>query len=64
VFGDCITADYFVFDRYSEDVGLDDMINGLIMLDIATGFLDCEPSRERDAETTAANLGFSLVVQP
>ena len=58
VFGDCITADYFVFDRYGEDVGLDDMINGLVMLDIATGFLDCEPSRERDADTTAANLGF------
>ena len=26
------------------------------MLDVATGFLDCEPSRERDADTTAANL--------
>ena len=58
VFGDCITADYFVFDRNSEDVGLDDMINGLVVLDAATGFLDCEPSRERDAEMTAAILGF------
>ena len=57
-FGDCITADYFVFDRQSDDFGLDDMINGLVMLDVATGFLDCEPSRERDAEITGANLGF------
>ena len=57
VFGDCITAGYVVFDRDSDDVGLDDMINGLVMLDVATGFLDCEPSRDRDAEITAANLG-------
>ena len=46
-----------MFDRHSDDVGLDDMINGLVMLDVATDFLDCEPSRERDADTTAANLG-------
>ena len=26
------------------------MLNGLVMLDVATGFLDCEPSRERDPE--------------
>ena len=58
VFGDCITADYFGFDRHSEDVGLDDMLNGLVMLDGATGFLDCEPSRERDADIPAANLGL------
>ena len=57
VFGDCITADYFVFDRHSDDVVLADMIHGLVMLDVATGFLGCEPSRERDANTTAANLG-------
>ena len=58
VFGDCTTADYFVFDWHSEDVGLYDMINVLVMLDVAKGFLDCEPSRERHAEMTAANLGF------
>ena len=58
MFGDCITAVFFVFDRHSEDVGLDDMLNGLVMLDVATGFLDCEPSRKRDADITAANLGF------
>ena len=39
-------------------------MNGLVMLDVATVFLDCESSRERDADTTAADLGFSLVVQP
>ena len=27
------------------------------MLDVATGFLGCEPSRERDADMTAAILG-------
>ena len=58
VCGDCITADYFVFDRHSEDVGLDDMLNGLVMLDVATGCLDCEPSRERDSDTTAETFGF------
>ena len=52
-----------MFDRYSDDVVLDDMINGLVMLDVGTGFLDCEPSRERDAGTTAANVGCSLVVR-
>ena len=33
-------------------------MNGLVMLAVATGFLDREPSSERDAEMTAANLGF------
>ena len=47
-----------LFDRNSGDVGLDDMINGLVMLDVATGFLDCEPSRVQDAEMTPANLRF------
>ena len=37
VFGDCITADHFVFDRHSDDVVLDDMINGLVMFDVAKG---------------------------
>ena len=50
VFGDDITAKSCVFDRHSDDVGFDDMLNGLVMLDVATGFLDCEPSRERDPE--------------
>ena len=57
-FGDCITADYFVVDRHSEDVALDEMLNGLVMSDVAIGFLDCEPSRERDVDITAAKLGF------
>ena len=50
IFGDCITADYFWFDRKGPDGGLEGMYNGLVMLDVATGWLDCEPTQTRDAD--------------
>ena len=31
-------------------------MNGLVMLDVATRYFDCEPSESRDTETTEINL--------
>ena len=45
VFGDCIAADDFVFYRHREDVGLDDMLNGLHPdRTIIIAFYSCSPS--------------------
>jgi hypothetical protein len=55
-FGDCITADYFVFDRGSPDAGIENLHNGLVILDIATTYLDCEPLENRDTEMTEMTL--------
>ena len=51
-FGDCITADYFTFDRHGPDLGIENMTNGLVIFDIATSFLDCQPTNSRDTEIT------------
>ena len=50
-FGDCTTADFFVFTKGSEDEGLEGLINGLVILDVGTHWLACIPTDSRDAET-------------
>ena len=54
-FGDTVTADY-VFDRHTEDAGLGNHNKALVMLDIATRYLGCEPTESRDTDTTEINL--------
>ena len=55
-FGDTITADVFFFERHTDDVGIGDHVNGLVILDVATRYFDCEASESRDAGTTEMNL--------
>ena len=39
--GDIITADYLFFERHTDNVGIGDNVNGLVILDVATRYLDC-----------------------
>ena len=55
-FGDTITADYLFVDRHFEDAGVGVNINGLVMLDVATLYLDYGPSESQDTNTTEMNL--------
>ena len=54
--GDTITADYLFFDRHSDDVGIGVNANGLVILDVATRYLGCDPSESRDADITEMSL--------
>ena len=46
----------FVFARRSEDAGVGDNMNDLVVLGVATRYLDCEPTESGDTETTEVNL--------
>ena len=55
-FGDYITADDSVFDRGGPDAGIENLRNRLVMLDVATTYLDCEPLENRDTDMTEMTL--------
>ena len=51
-----ITPYDFLFDRHSEDAGIGDHINGLVMFDVAARYFDCETTESRDTKVTEINL--------
>ena len=57
-FGDCITADFFVFDKHGPDLGIENMCNGLVVLDVATTWLACLPTEARDKDIIEWSLDY------
>ena len=54
-FGDHVTADTLVL-RGKKDQGINGETNGIVLLDVATGWLDCIATRTKTGDDTYAAL--------